>query len=121
MAANYAIGVFVYRSYVNRLKASSIVCTLQKRDMHFVGSIKVESDKNLKLIPIDFQIYIYNEEGDLLQVIADSIAGNFKSFEVESKTDLPLKQLKVTGISNARIKWLWLEDIIPISIEVQKF
>ncbi len=121
MALNYAIGVFVYRSYVTLLKESSITCTLTKVGDNISGSIVVQTRRGLKLIPIDFQIYFYNQEGKLVQSYADSFKGSqHVEFTFKSTMDAQdVKGLTVTGVSNVRVKWLWISDLLPLSIEVR--
>ncbi len=120
MAVNYAVGVFVYRGYVRALKESSVICVLNKTEHHLSGSITVESRWPLELVPIDYQVYFYDKDGKLVQTFADSFRNSSTArFDAESSIDLSSENVKIIGISNVRVKWLWINEIVPLPIEVK--
>ncbi|HPP70114.1 MAG TPA: hypothetical protein PLK95_05240 [Pseudothermotoga sp.] len=118
--SNYTAGVFIYRGYVKRLSETSINCWITFEQDLLRGKIEIKPADGMKVFPVDYQIYFYDDRGNTLQLIADSLSGKLHAdFETQMKEKLFSKQWQVVGYSNVKIRWLWLSMSLSLPIEVQ--
>ncbi len=116
---NYTAGVFVYRTYIQKLSQASVGCQIFLVDGSFRGEVSIRSPKGLTIIPIDYQIYFYDKRGNTLQLIADSLDGQLHAtFDTPVREKILSTQWHVEGYSNVKIKWLWLTMNLTMPIEV---
>ncbi|HEY8541734.1 MAG TPA: hypothetical protein VIL29_05080 [Pseudothermotoga sp.] len=117
---NYTAGVVVYRSYIQKLSSTSVTCQIFLENNSLQGEVIVKPPEGLTIYPVDYQIYFYDERGNTLQLIADSLNGQIhKVFDVTAREKLLSTKWNVVGYSNVKIKWLWLSMNLALPIEVR--
>ncbi|WP_041081202.1 hypothetical protein [Thermotoga profunda] len=117
---NYTAGVVVYRNYIQKLSSTSVTCQILLENNSLLGEVNIRPPEDLTIYPVDYQIYFYDERGNTLQLIADSLNGQLrKTFDVAAREKLLSMQWHVVGYSNVKIKWLWLSMSLALPIEVR--
>ncbi len=117
---NYTAGVIVYRGYIQRLSSTSAVCQIFLKSDSLHGEININPPDDLAVFPVDYQIYFYDQKGDTLQLVANSLNGQLRAvFDVPIREKLFSTQWHVVGYSNIRIKWLWLSMNLTLPVEVE--
>lgn len=117
---NYTAGVFVYRNYIRKLSNTSATCQILLENGFLQGEINIVSSQGLQIFPVDYQIYFYDQRGNTLQLIADSLNGQLHAtFNTPIREKILSTQWHAVGYSNVKVKWLWLSMSLILPIEVR--
>lgn len=117
---NYTAGVFVYRSYARKLSSAKAVCAMRFEDGTIHGEVSIEGFDGLRIYPVDYQVYFYDQRGNVLKLVSNSMFGQSKTeFVVSTWTDYEKHVWYAQGYSNVRLEWLWLRVQLYLPLEVK--
>ena len=115
---NYLTGIIAYRVYISKLTQTKIIANLIISRQDIKGKITIQPPKNLTITPIDYQIYFYDNRGNTIQIIADSMDGLSKSFSAKTRPSLFEQEWHVEGYTNVKVHWFWISAQISLPVEV---